>query len=225
MKVALVLSGQLRSFKRGYEYLKQNLLDNYDVDVYFHTWSKNWNNDVLSLYNPKEALIENDGIFGDYKQYRIVSSSHPAKNTIMMYRSIKYADMLRKNSNINYDWIVRTRFDFALNRKLKLEEFNRTKMYFCDTRQNQEATAVHDQFVIANSEDMSVYSSVYDNIHQYHSEGCVVNGEDLLIYHLAKNNCNGKNKIEYIDLYPPFMDGGYNCGKHSLIRDDMEKWR
>jgi hypothetical protein len=224
MKIALVLSGQLRSVSEGFKYIKQNLLDHYDVDVFFHTWVKNWDRNAIDLYKPKDALIEEDSIFGNFPNYRIVSSSHPARNTILMYRSIKYADMLRKNSHTEYDWIIRTRFDFALNTKIQFNQLDRTKMYFCNTRSNIQSTEVHDQFALATPNDMSIYSSVYDNIHSYHSEGCVVNGEDLLIYHLAKNKCNGSSKIKYIDLNPPFIDGKYNCGKHSLIRNDMEKW-
>jgi len=225
MKLALVLSGQLRSFEQGYEYIKTNLLDHYDVDVFFHTWSKNWNNKVLVLYNPKEVLVEDDAIFGDFKHYRIESNNHPARNTVLMYRSIKYANMLRQNSGIKYDWILRTRFDFALNTKINFQDLEPNKMYFCDTNSNVDRTTVHDQFVIATSNNMNIYSDVYDNIEKYHTEGCVVNGEHLLIYHLQKNNGLGKDKIEYVNLHPPFINGPYNWGKHSLIRDDMEIWK
>ena len=224
MKIALVLSGQLRSVSEGYKYIKQNLLNHYDVDVFFHTWAKNWDRNAIELYKPKDALIEEDSIFDNFPNYRIVSDSHPARNTILMYRSIAYADMLRKHSKIEYDWVIRSRFDFALNVKIDFNQLDRTKMYFCDTRSNAEATEVHDQFAIARPNDMDVYSSVYNNIHSYHSEGCVVNGEDLLIYHLAKNKYNGISKIRYISLNPPFMNGEYNCGKHSLIRNDMKRW-
>ena len=225
MKLALVLSGQLRSFKEGYQYLKTNLLENNNVDIYIHTWSKNWDKTVLELFEPKDILIEDDSIFNNFSNYRIVSNNHPARNTILMYRSIRYADMLRKNSKVEYDWIIRSRFDFALNTKINFNNLDKNKMYFCDTRSNFYATEVHDQFAIATPTDMNIYSSVYENIDKYHSEGCVVNGEDLLIYHLTKNNYIGKHKINYIDLNCPFIGGPYNCGKHSLIRTDMEKWK
>jgi hypothetical protein len=224
MKIALVLSGQLRSFQQGFNFIKKNLLDHYDIDVYFHTWSKNWDDNVIKLYNPKSFLVEDDSIFNEFKQYKIMSNNHPAKNTIMMYRSIKYADMLRKNSYINYDWILRTRFDFALNKKINFEDLEKHKMYFCDTRKNDDRTTVHDQFAIMNANHMNTYSNVYENIDSYHDDGCVINGEDLLIWHLNKNNLLGKDKIEYIDINPPFLHGKYNWGRHSLIRDDMETW-
>lgn len=223
MKVALVLSGQLRSWKTGFDYIKKNLLDHYSVDVYFHTWSKNWDGGVVQTYKPRDFIVENDDVFGDFYGYRIVSPRHPARNTIMMYRSIMYADMLRKNSGVSYDWVVRTRFDFALNARLNLESLNKNKMYFCDTRSNEQKSVVHDQFCIATPIDMGIYTDLYNHIDQHHSEGCFVNGEDLLEHHLRKSGVVGV-RSEYLDLNPPFIHGKYNYGKHSLIRDDMEKW-
>jgi hypothetical protein len=221
-RIALVLSGQLRSFAKGYEYMFENLLRHHQVDVYFHTWSKNWNHGVLQ-YLPAQFLVEDDKVFGDYPIFRIASPRHPARNTILMYRSIHYADMLRRTSGVEHDWVVRTRFDFALNRKIPFDELDKTKMYFCDTRSNEQKTAVHDQFCIATPQDMDHYSDVYPNIAKYHSDGCVVNGEDLLEHHLKCKGLLG-NKVEYINLNPPFLHGRYNYGPHSLIRDDMENW-
>ena len=71
-RIALVLSGQLRSFAKGYEYMFENLLRHHQVDVYFHTWSKNWNHGVLQ-YLPAQFLVEDDKVFGDYPIFRIAS--------------------------------------------------------------------------------------------------------------------------------------------------------
>ncbi len=224
MKIALLLSGQLRSFSEGWSYINKNLLTHHDVDVYFHTWSKNWNSKVVSLYKPKDFIVEFDELFGQYSGYRIASPMHPARNFFMMYRSILLADLMRQSSEIEYDWIVRTRFDFALNKMIDFAALNDSKMYFCDTQKNSEHTAVHDQFVISKPKDMSVYSSVYRKIDLYHESGCILNGEDLLIRHLKEHDMLGPHKVEYINLNPPFLHGKYNYGLHSLIRTDMEKW-
>lgn len=223
-KIALLLSGQLRSFEKGYEYISKNLLTFHDVDVYFHTWSKNWNPLVLSLYNPIMYLVEDQSAFSVSKEYKIASPNHPAINTFGMYRSIMMSNLLRIASGRKYDWLVRTRFDFALNTSLDFTNMRDGRMYYCNTRSNSEHTAVHDQFVVAQSNNMDEYCSLYDNIDCYHKEGCVVNGEDLLEWHLRKKGLVGNNIVSYLDLKPPFMHGRYNWGKHSLIRDDMERW-
>jgi hypothetical protein len=97
------------------------------------------------------------------------------------------------------------------------------KMYYCNTRANTEKSIVHDQFVVTQPLGMDVYSTVYKNIDQYHDEGCVVNGENLLEWHLRKNGLLA-GVVDYLDLNPPFLHGRFNCGRHSLIRDDMERW-
>ena len=50
MRIALCLSGQPRSFEKGYEYHKKNLLDHHDVDTFIHTWKcDETKNDLFQL--------------------------------------------------------------------------------------------------------------------------------------------------------------------------------
>ena len=66
MKIALCFSGQVRSFEKGYDYYKRNLLDHYDVDVYIHGWKMpNGEKALLQLFNPKDYLFE-DKLVGNY---------------------------------------------------------------------------------------------------------------------------------------------------------------
>ena len=41
MKVALLLTGHSRTYEQTINNLKKNILDNYDVDIYFFCWNKN----------------------------------------------------------------------------------------------------------------------------------------------------------------------------------------
>ena len=41
-KIAMVITGHLRSFKDNFENLKKFFLDRYDVDIYASTWNKNF---------------------------------------------------------------------------------------------------------------------------------------------------------------------------------------
>ncbi len=49
MKIALCFCGQIRSFEKGYEYYRKNLLSDHDVDVYIHSWLPE-NEKILNLY-------------------------------------------------------------------------------------------------------------------------------------------------------------------------------
>ncbi len=57
MKIALCFSGQARSFDKGYDFYKQNLLDHYDVDVYIHSWKFDGERKLfLMLKTPKNYI-------------------------------------------------------------------------------------------------------------------------------------------------------------------------
>ena len=54
MKIALCFSGEARSFEKGYEYYKKNLLDHYNVDVFIHSWEFDRQRELVDLYKPKQ---------------------------------------------------------------------------------------------------------------------------------------------------------------------------
>ena len=58
MKLALCLSGQPRSYAKTYEYLKQNLLDVHDVDIFIHTWKPKGVANYLQMYEDLNALYQ-----------------------------------------------------------------------------------------------------------------------------------------------------------------------
>ena len=43
MKVGLILSGFLRTYKEAFSLLQKNVFDRYDTDLYLATWNKNEN--------------------------------------------------------------------------------------------------------------------------------------------------------------------------------------
>lgn len=55
MKVALLLTGHSRTYKNTICNLKKQILDNYDVDIYFFTWNKS---QPMTIDN-KESIYEN----------------------------------------------------------------------------------------------------------------------------------------------------------------------
>jgi hypothetical protein len=61
----------------------------------------------------------------------------------------------------------------------------------------------------------------YENIDDYHDQGCRINGEDLLMMHLSKKSLVG-DRIKYHGMNHPFCGGLYNYGPHSLVRDDIQ---
>lgn len=228
IKIAACISGQPRSFEKGYEYIYENLLSKYNVDVFFHTWFKeDTDYDKLKeLYQPKDFLIELP-LVDTFENYtRIPSPKFPAYFTVSAYYSIYRASRLREeqeiNSNFKYDWVVKLRFDYALN---GIPDFSldNTKLYVPNCRMVPERDFCNDQFAFGSSSTMTKYCSTYPNLDTFYNDGVVMIGEDMLQATLRKYDLIGDNLV-YVDVNNPFPPGEHNGTWHSLIRDDYVNW-
>lgn len=64
MKIAICMSGHMRTFRECYTSLKKHFLDKYDCDIYISTWKKlgYFDKVVRGLYNAFDAPIVNNEI-------------------------------------------------------------------------------------------------------------------------------------------------------------------
>lgn len=147
MKIAVLLFGHLRTFEYCAPFLKKNILDKYDCDVFMHTWDEmdsktlTWKGkprskecfnkkkikQIKDFYNPKRLKIE-------HQQLPEVDEVAKSKNglkeislfgTNSMWYSAKYANNLRKEyekeNNIKYDIILATRPDIFIGNYIDIE--------------------------------------------------------------------------------------------------------
>jgi hypothetical protein len=233
MKIALCLSGQPRSYKKAYEFVKANLLDRYSVDVFLHTWENPvYNpNDVIDLYKPVEYMIE-PPLKGDFdSQYKSVNPvKHPPRFTISYYYSMWQSCFLKikhETATKAYDWVVRSRFDYALNGIIPFDGLPRDrKIFIPDCRMVPARDFGNDQFAFGRTDVMNDYMSTYLRIRTYYDsgQGYLVNGEDMMQANLRHHGLVGNNLV-YVNMNNPFPPGPYNGTPHSLVRDDMELWK
>ena len=147
MKIAVLLFGHLRTFEYCAPFLRANLLDKYNCDVFMHTWDTfdsetlAWYNrtdkttkisdDILQkikeLFNPKKIEIGHQVI---KKETIIKSLIDDKKNSLngmlFMFQSMNCANSLRKQyekeTGIKYDIVIVTRPDVALFNFLNIEK-------------------------------------------------------------------------------------------------------
>ena len=232
MKIALCLSGIPRQFEKGYEYHKRNLLDHHDVDVFIHTWTDlipDVTRDVRQLYKPKEMTHSVQFPKDSFDKYAHLSpEGWPAKNVFHMLYSMFRANMLKKEYelryNMEYDYVVRSRFDFALNIVPNFYEACPGKVYvpndYIKGRIQPNGLICNDQFAYGDSKVMDLYSNTFWMINFAVAHGAPVIGEDLLSINLQAHRLVGENMC-YIDMNHPFPPGKYNNTPHSLLRDDL----
>lgn len=231
MKIALCLSGQPRSYEKGYEYLKKNLFDHHDVDVFIHTWEYPIEllDDVEQLFsnNIKDVHYEESLNEQYFAKYHVGNPKYPAYNTTQMFYGVYASNNLQRKYaltyNIDYDIVIRSRFDFALNKLLPYNEVVSGKIYVPDCRQNLERTVANDQFAYGTPETMNLYSQTFANIDFLYSHGCPYNGEELMCANMGLYGLLGDNLV-YVDVNHPFLPDRYGSMRHSLIRDDFSNW-
>jgi len=124
MKIALCLHGLFNSTTDsssngddGFEYIKENILDNGEVDVYIHSWELDKKNEILNLYKPKSYVFEQQKEFSyiidDRELNSLIQTPRPIKNVVSHLYSVTEAVKLAFDSGIDYDIIIKSRFDLG----------------------------------------------------------------------------------------------------------------
>lgn len=230
LKLALCLSGQARSLFKAHEYIKKNLLDNFEVDIFAHTWKPTNGypqmklyNDLNTLYSPISFAYDNALPEETNNDIAVPNASHPANFCTSMFYSIyKSNDLKIKHEILNnkkYDFVIRSRFDLALNKNIDFEGLRRGVVYVSKDTDGPNPL-LNDQFAIADTDTMNVYSSTFLFLRWHSSKGVSLCGHAMLEANLQHFHV----PVERIDINHPFTDGKYNIGRHSLIREDMHTW-
>lgn len=155
-KIAIQLFGHLRTFEHTFESFKKNVLgpnisDNYEIDIFIHTWNeidhktvnyRNQNEETLTsvelpkeyldkvhmLYNPKKLLIDSQK---DIEELIISEKIGNFKRSVKGCLNVAYTlykgSELRRNyaleNGITYDFVIVTRPDIYFKKPFRLKEF------------------------------------------------------------------------------------------------------
>lgn len=147
MKIAIQLFGHLRTYKECYLALKEYLLNNYDCDVFLHTWdtidhsTKTWHNrfmpnakdntqdivnELKSIYNLKDIKIEHQDI-KDLGVINAINKDISIFGMQCMFHSMKEVNSLREKyqqeNNVQYDFVITLRPDLKLTEQFNIEYY------------------------------------------------------------------------------------------------------
>ena len=233
MKIALCLSGQARCVKQGYEFVKKNLLDGNDVTVFCHVWESPEVVDI-ELYKPEALMIEKS-LTNDLSKYTNVPPPQPnwkvkdpARAAWNLMYSLKVANELKNvyedENNMKFDWVIRSRYDFALNTSIPFAELDNTKLYVPNCRMTPARDFGNDQFAFSSSENMDKYADGFNHIEKHYDNGTIMIGEEMMAANWREKGLVGENLV-YFNPNHPFPPGPYNGTWHSLIREDFDQWQ
>jgi hypothetical protein len=217
MKVAILISGQPRNFKKGYEELKRAYLDRYDCDVYLHSWKdtkfqatqffqdrpvqeytmeNSWVDEVINLYQPKISTFEPPKIF-DEKNIVDPMWRQPLQNTKAMWYSVQKAFEITPPG---YDVYIRTRFDLRYEESLlNLSSLDLSTLHVWDwnTDGRVKHRGYYDVFAVGTYDTIGIYSNVFSRIDWY---------------------------LNYDEDYKVFLQGGWPGQDSGLRNEYLLRW-
>lgn len=187
MKVAILLSGQPRNFRQGYDELRRAYLDRYECDIFLHTWkdttftatqffhdrpvnqynlAPGWEAELLDLYKPITSRFEQPKIF-DVNNITDPVWRQPLQNTKSMFYSIQQVFNL---TTTGYDVYIRTRFDLRYERvTLELESLDLNTLHVWDwnTDSRVKDRGHYDVFAIGSHDTLGIYSNIFPRLDWY----------------------------------------------------------
>ncbi len=224
MRVAVCLSGMLRSYKETYKYLYSNIIKPFNADVFFCGYANKEGvdsnkKDFQEMFEPKSFLIseynesKRNEVLNCLKLYSQYFNRKRQETNIdnfinQFYNIMKVCELKNKyeyDNSFKYDLVIRSRCDVFYRRSLHDFEINlgMTKNNILIPREwdfkNVSSFAVSDTFALCSSETFDKYSSLYNYIDSYWSEGCIFHNESLMGYHIKKQQFNR------IEIETPFL--------------------
>jgi hypothetical protein len=196
MKIAIIISGLPRCYKEGYEELKKWFLDKYDCDIYIHTWydtkttfktghnfslNKDYKfteedyQNILELYQPKNYTFQKPIPFD---VNGIISKLGVKLNvSLSSFYSLQHSFNLIKESGIEYDYIIRTRFDLKFTDLVvescplisNITELDPNQVNLVDyNSEDYRRLNVNDLFAIGGYDVMKIYHNLFSDEIYYH---------------------------------------------------------
>ena len=186
-KIAVLISGQMRTFERCLDNLNANLLGP-GVDTFVHTTPDPGTSQILERHQFSAVRVEDDPDFRDYRMYRGREEHYQFDN--WAYRIVT---QLYKNRRVwefvegkNYDWIVRLRADTILTEPIDF--FDRLKPATLYIPAGDSHYGLNDRFGIGDYDVMRAYMGRYDDLEAYLGMGGVLHSEENLKYTMIRHD-------------------------------------
>jgi len=201
MKIAILISGYLRSFKNNIEHFFNNVIQNNEVDIYIHK-SYNEQNDKYSnvneweyikkKLNPKIILETKDVLF---TENLILNNVLNQFYKFFILNNIK--NRCIENEQLTYDIVIKWRPDILINEKINFTDMLKNTIYIpkdakmdITKLQNTNDKYLCDIIAYGDNISMDYYFNFYEDIYELIKKYGVCQ-ETLLYYYLQNvNYCN-----------------------------------
>jgi hypothetical protein len=187
MKVALLLSGLPRKVNEGYKQTWKHIIENYDTDVYLHAWKdEEWQLVSEIYHNTKSLHIQEPFKFTKYKEgiklpHSDTSRPLPQYDVMSCFRQLPmfyswqmvYKPMF--DSMINYDVVIRSRYDLGTRNTIDLDKINMELINHGEVK----GIFFDDNLCITNKENSDkIFKTIFDDVIGYARESGILNSAE-----------------------------------------------
>lgn len=199
MRVAVLISGYLRSFSDNLDNLKKTILDKFDVvDIYIHFTKNgdqedkylNFNKDlkeISDLLNPRCLLCEENLVFSDKKEIN---------NTLNTWFKYSKLNELKKENEVaggyKYDLVIKWRPDLNISEDFIFAKLEDSMIHIpYDSKIDKKKLVnindgyICDIFAYGKSDSMDRYFDVYEHLTKLIEKYGTYVSESLLYYYLV----------------------------------------
>lgn len=186
-----MLTGLARKVQEGYNGYWKHIIDNYNVDLYLHSWYNHEDSDdvlkVYSKHGPSFVYIQNPFPFTEYREGIDLEYKGLGMQTEFdVYGNFRCFPMFYSwestykqiiNSGKQYDCIIRSRYDIA-GPPINLNNFDLNKINTSNF--HWRASNIHDDNVcITNQENSNkLFSNIFMDIVDYHKKVKYINNPE-----------------------------------------------
>jgi len=172
MKIALLLSGDIRNLKENYTNLKNNLLDLYDIDVFLSVWSDDGLTEINELVKP--LVFDAEKYTSDYENVwnsNISNLLHKGEkntnliNCLSMWYKTNRVNQLKNNyeklMGFRYDVVLKSRPDLKIETPVDMFIPKKNTIYI--PKGWDWSGGINDLMAYSDSKTMDVYSDLYNS--------------------------------------------------------------
>jgi hypothetical protein len=119
------MKGETLDFKLAHSQYMKHIIDLNDVDIFIHSWSQDYKDDLMEIYNPKKAEFQKQKRFAWFndKAHRAGSRWFSSKRVIELKKEFE------QEKDIVYDWVMVSRLDVAFFTDVVFSDFNSNYFY------------------------------------------------------------------------------------------------
>lgn len=175
MKVAVCISGLPRWYVEHRNNIHEMLIEPNDADVFIHTWTSDpaVTQEITDIYNPvkiisepqkkfKSSTIDLDRMLAtharSYVRENFIDMLYSSWYSVQASNSIK--ELYRLENDIQYDYVVRTRFDLHINNKVICKDHDSNIIHI--SCRDLPPEMVDDRFAFSSNENMNAYAAGFN---------------------------------------------------------------